>query len=226
MLCQGHQSPTGTLHDGQTRIKIDGKPAYHMAGVSCFSELAVIHEEQLLCISPKVPLDRAALVGCSVMTGYGAAVNTAGIKPGDDTCIIGCGGVGLNIIQGARALSASKIIGIDILDNKLDYAMEFGATHVINAKEVQDVVAEVLRITEGKGVDYAFDAIGSARTVENCFNMVKTGGTAIEVGIARGFFFLCWVAGFRCLLTQTSNSQPRPKPLPSRHLPSLSKKRP
>lgn len=92
-----------------------------------------------------------------------------------------------NILQGARALSASKIIGIDILDNKLEYAKEFGATHVINAKEVQDVVAEVLKITDGKGVDFAFDAIGSARTVENCFNMVKTGGTAIEVGIARGF---------------------------------------
>ena len=117
------------------------------------------------------------------MTGVGAATNTVKVEPGSTTAVIGCGGVGLNVIQGARMVNAAQIIAVDLLDNKLELALDFGATHTINGKE-EDTVARVRELTNGEGVDYAFDAIGSARTVQQAFEMTRIGGTAIEVGIA------------------------------------------
>lgn len=181
-LCTGRPSAPGTMFDGTTRLTVDGQPVSHLARVACFAEYAVIPEEQLLPIPKEIPLDRAALVGCAVMTGVGATMNTVHVEPGSAVVVIGCGGVGLNVVQGARLLQAGKIIAVDLLENKLDYALEFGATHVINAKE-EDPVARVRQLT-GVGADYAFDAIGSARTVQQAFDMVRIGGTAIEVGIA------------------------------------------
>jgi len=181
-LCTGRSSPAGTMYDGTTRLSLHGEPVYHLARVACFAEHAILPEEQLLPIPKEIPLDRAALVGCAVMTGVGAAMNTVSVTPGSSVVIIGCGGVGLNVVQGARMLNASQIIAVDLLDNKLDYALDFGATHTINARE-EDAVARVKEIT-GHGADYAFDAIGSAMTVQQAFEMVKIGGTAIEVGIA------------------------------------------
>ncbi len=181
-LCAGRSSAAGTMYDGTTRLSVDGQPISHLARVACFAEYAVIPEEQLLPIPKEIPLDRAALVGCAVMTGVGAAMNTVHVEPGSSVVVIGCGGVGLNVVQGARMLQAGQVIAVDLLDNKLDYALDFGATHAINARE-EDAVARVREIT-GNGADYAFDAIGSARTVQQAFEMVKIGGTAIEVGIA------------------------------------------
>ncbi|MFN8511356.1 MAG: Zn-dependent alcohol dehydrogenase [Thermomicrobiales bacterium] len=182
-LCTGRVSAPGTMFDGSTRLSLDGKPAYHLARIACFSEYAVIAEEQLLPIPKEIPLDRAALVGCAVMTGVGAAMNTVHVEPGSTVAVIGCGGVGLNVVQGARMLNAGKIIAVDILDNKLDYAEQFGATHVVNAKE-ENPVQRVREITDGLGADYAFDALGHAATVQQAFEMVRIGGTAVEVGIA------------------------------------------
>jgi len=105
------------------------------------------------------------------------------VEPGSTTVVIGCGGVGLNVIQGARMVNAGQIIAVDLLDNKLELALDFGATHTINGRE-EDAVARVRELTGGEGVDYAFDAIGSARTVQQAFEMARIGGTAIEVGIA------------------------------------------
>jgi S-(hydroxymethyl)glutathione dehydrogenase/alcohol dehydrogenase len=182
-LCTGRTSAPGTMYDGTTRLSLDGQPVHHLARVACFAEHAVIPEEQLLPIPKELPLDRAALVGCAVMTGVGAATNTVRVEPGSTTAIIGCGGVGLNVIQGARMLNAARIIAVDLLDNKLEMALDFGATHTINGRE-EDAVARVRELTGGEGVDYAFDAIGSARTVQQAFEMARIGGTAIEVGIA------------------------------------------
>ena len=181
-LCAGRVSPPGTLFDGTTRLSLDGQPIYHMARVACFAEHAVLAEEMLLPIPEAIPLDRAALVGCAVMTGVGAAMNTARVEPGSTVVVIGCGGVGLNVVQGARMLNAGRIIAVDLLDNKLDYALGFGATHAINAHE-EEPVARVRELTGG-GADYAFDAIGSARTVQQAFEMVRAGGTAVVVGVA------------------------------------------
>jgi S-(hydroxymethyl)glutathione dehydrogenase/alcohol dehydrogenase len=181
-LCTGRASAPGTMFDGTTRFTLDGQPVSHLARVACFAEYTVMAEEQLLPIPKEIPLDRAALVGCAVMTGVGAAMNTVRVEPGSAVVVIGCGGVGLNVVQGARMLNAGQIIAVDLLDNKLEYALDFGATHVINAKE-EEPVKRIREITGG-GADYAFDAIGSARTVQQAFECVRIGGTAIEVGIA------------------------------------------
>jgi NDMA-dependent alcohol dehydrogenase len=182
MLCEGHNTPMGTLYDSTTRLSRNGQPVYHLARVACFAEYAVIPEEQLLPIDAAIPLDRAALVGCAVMTGVGAATNTARVEPGSSVVVIGCGGVGLNVIQGARLLSAGQIIAVDVYDAKLEFACQMGATHTINARD-EDPVKRIREITGG-GADYAFDAFGSARTVQQAFESLRIGGTAVEVGIA------------------------------------------
>lgn len=181
-LCAGHPSAPGTMFDGTTRLSLNGQPVHHLARVACFAEYAVLSEEQLLPIDKAIPLDRAALVGCAVMTGVGATMNTARVEPGTSVVVIGCGGVGLNVIQGASMLQAGKIIAVDIMDSKLDFADGFGATHLINATK-DEPVAKIREITGG-GADYAFDALGSARTVQQAFECIRVGGTAVEVGIA------------------------------------------
>ena len=182
MLCVGHNTPMGTLYDGTTRLSLNGQAVYHLARIACFSEYAVIPEEQLLPIASDVPLDRAALVGCAVTTGIGSVMNTAKIEPGSTVVVIGCGGVGLNVIQGARMLQAGRIIAVDLFDEKLDFAIEFGATDAINARNT-DPVARIRELTGG-GVDYAFDAFGSGKTVRQAYECIRPGGTAIQVGIA------------------------------------------
>lgn len=182
MLCQGHVRPAGTMYDGTTRMSLGGAPLYGLAGVACFSQYTVMSEEQLLPIDPTIPLDRAALVGCSVMTGVGAAVNTARVEPGSAVAVIGCGGVGLNVIQGARLQNAGRIIAVDLSDEKLELATRFGATDVVNAAE-EDAVARIRELTGG-GADCAFDAIGYTRTTEQAFDATRIGGKAVVVGIA------------------------------------------
>ncbi len=181
VLCAGHPHPQGTMFDGTTRLSVHGAPVYHLAQLACFSEHAVVHEEQLLPIDPGIPLDRAALVGCAVMTGVGATMNTVRVEPGSQVVVIGCGGVGLNVIQGARMLNAGRIVGVDLLDSKLEFARQFGATDVVNARN-EDPVARTKELTGG-GADYAFDAIGTAATVRQAFECVRAGGTAVVVGI-------------------------------------------
>ncbi len=182
MLCTGHLTPPGTLYDGTTRLSLNGERVYHLARVSCFAEHAIIPEEQLLPIDHDIPLDRAALVGCAVMTGVGAVLNTAKVEAGSNVVVIGCGGVGLNVIQGARMLNAGRIIAVDVYDSRLDFALEFGATDAINARAVEPV-ARIRELTGG-GADYAFDAFGSALTVQQAYECVRPGGTAVQVGIA------------------------------------------
>jgi S-(hydroxymethyl)glutathione dehydrogenase / alcohol dehydrogenase len=183
MLCVGHRRPPGTMLDGTTRLSKGGKPVHHLAAVACFAEYAVISEEQLLVIDSSIPLDRAALVGCSVTTGVGAVVNTARVEAGSAVAVIGCGGVGLSVIQGARLQGASRIIAIDLFDEKLELATSMGATDVVNAS-AGDVVKQVRQLTDG-GADYAFDAIGVPATVKQSLDLVRAGGKAVVVGIGR-----------------------------------------
>jgi len=183
MLCTGHgRRPAGTMLDGTHRLSSGREPVSHMAAIACFAEHAVIAEEQLLVIDSSIPLDKAALVGCSVTTGVGAVVNTARVEPGATVAVIGCGGVGLSVIQGARLAGAARIVAIDIFDEKLEKATSMGATDVVNGSD-GDAVKRVLELTGG--TDYAFDAIGMPATVKQSLDLVRAGGKAIVIGIGR-----------------------------------------
>jgi S-(hydroxymethyl)glutathione dehydrogenase/alcohol dehydrogenase len=173
----------GTLLDGTSRLSRFGKPIYHYSFISSFAEYSVVPEAGCVVIHPEIPLDKASLVGCAVMTGVGAAINTARVHPGSTVAVIGAGGVGLNVMQGAQLAGAATIIAVDIIPSKLARASVFGATHLINSKEV-DAVAAVRELTNGLGADYTFEAVGHPITMRQCWEMARPGGTVVMVGIA------------------------------------------
>jgi S-(hydroxymethyl)glutathione dehydrogenase/alcohol dehydrogenase len=174
---------TGRLLDGTTRFKLNGQEIKHFAGVSSFSEYSVIPAPAVLKIPQDFPLEKAALLGCGVITGVGAVFNAARVRPGSSVAVFGTGGVGINVIQGAAIAGAEKIIAVDILDNKLDYAKRFGATHTINAKSTNPVEA-IRALTGGRGVDYAFEVIGLSETIRQAYDLLAKRGMAIAVGVA------------------------------------------
>ena len=178
-LCEGYQTNTGSMPDGTTRFNKDGVPYYH--GLATFAEETVVLEEAVVSIRKDVPLEKVCLIGCAVLTGVGAVVNRAKVETGSTVAIYGCGGVGLNAVQGAVLASASKIIAVDKVDFKLQKAEEFGATHLVNA-EKEDPVKRVLEITNG-GADYAFEVIGFPQIVRQAFESIRPGGTAVMVGV-------------------------------------------
>jgi S-(hydroxymethyl)glutathione dehydrogenase/alcohol dehydrogenase len=183
VLCDGHKSPRWGMLDGTQRLRHDGQEIYQMARLGTFAEYVVCPAEMVIPIRKEMPWAPAALVGCSVPTGVGAVTNAARVEAGASVLVIGCGGVGLNVVQGARLVGASKIIACDLLDNKLEYAQEFGASHTLNAKR-DDVVERVRELTDGRGVDYAFDAIGGEATTLQIVESIRPGGTAVIVGMA------------------------------------------
>lgn len=151
--------------------------------VSAFAEQMLVHENAVAKVNPELPLDRAALLGCGVTTGLGAVFHTAKVHAGSTVAVIGCGGVGLNVIQGAYLAGASRVIAVDRIDEKLELARSFGATDVINTSdEAVDAVAAIRDLT-GDGVDYAFEAIGLKPTTELAFAMLRPGGAAVVVGM-------------------------------------------
>jgi len=183
-LCDGRQPYTdGTLGSGIIRFHKGGAPIRHFNGVSSFSQYAVVPERGCIAIDPRVPLDRAALIGCAVSTGVGAVIFTAKVCPGSTIAVFGAGGVGLNAIQGGAIVNASRVIAVDVNQHKLDLAREFGATDVINAAET-DPVAAIMELTRGIGVDFAFEAVGRAATIRQAFESLCKGGTAVAIGIA------------------------------------------
>ena len=173
----------GTLLDGTSRLSWSGKPVYHYSFISSFAEYAVVPEAGCVVIRPDIPLDKAALVGCAVMTGVGAALNTAHVQPGSTVAVIGAGGVGLNVMQGAQLAGAVTIIAIDVNPSKLARARTFGATHTIDSTQV-DAVAAIRKLTQGVGVDFSFEAVGRPQTMRQCWEMARPGGTVVMVGIA------------------------------------------
>jgi S-(hydroxymethyl)glutathione dehydrogenase / alcohol dehydrogenase len=180
-LCNGHRSPGFLLPDGTTRLSFKAEPVYQMARIGTFAEQVVCSTENLVPVRKDLPWTAAALIGCSVATGVGAVMRHAKVEVGASVLVIGCGGVGLNIVQGAKLAGALKIIAVDLLDNKLEYAKKMGATHTINGKS-EDVVRVVGAISGG-GVDYAFDAIGGETTPSQIVDCLAAGGRAIMVGI-------------------------------------------
>ncbi|HTV45586.1 MAG TPA: Zn-dependent alcohol dehydrogenase [Stellaceae bacterium] len=183
VLCIGHNdSPRWLMHDGTARVRLNGEPVNQMARIGTFAEEVVCPAEQVVKIRPDLPFTHAAIIGCSVATGIGAVIRHARVPAGSRVLVIGCGGVGLNIVQGARLAGASPIIACDLRDNKLDYARSFGATQTINGSSV-DVVGRVREMTDGLGVDTAFDAIGSEATALQAVDATAPGGRAVLVGI-------------------------------------------
>lgn len=181
-LCDAVANPR-VMPDGTTRLSKGGKPVYHFGRVSCFASHAVVPESGCIPIPPSVPLDRAALIGCSVTTGVAAVLVAARVEPGASVAVVGVGGVGLNVVQGARLVNANPIIAIDVLEEKLEFARRFGATHTINADR-EDPVARVRELTEGRGADYAFEVFGGATTTQMAYECTAKGGTLVVVGIA------------------------------------------
>ncbi len=166
-----------------SRITWKGNPVLQFASVGSFAEMMVTSEGGVVKIPEEMPMAEAALVGCGVMTGIGAALYTAGVQGGAHTAVVGCGGIGLNVIQGCRLAGAATIIAIDVVDEKLEMAKRFGATHTLNSESHEDVVAAVQELTDGKGVEFAFEAIGVPACVTQAFAMTRAGGTCVVVGM-------------------------------------------
>jgi S-(hydroxymethyl)glutathione dehydrogenase/alcohol dehydrogenase len=165
-----------------TRLTWKGKPVLQFANVGSFSEYMITTEKGLVKIPKEMPMAEAALIGCGVMTGIGAALYTAQVPGGSSVAVIGCGGIGLNVIQGCRLAGASEIIAIDVVDSKLEMAKRFGATRTINGKST-DPVQAVKEATGGLGAEYAFEAIGIPAAAKQAFQMIRSGGTAVVVGM-------------------------------------------
>jgi S-(hydroxymethyl)glutathione dehydrogenase/alcohol dehydrogenase len=184
-LCDVGARTVTTLPDGTSRLK-DSKGAtlHHMAGAAVMAEYATLHRDNLIKIDPTIPLDKAALVGCAVMTGVGAVLNTAKVESGSSVAVFGAGGIGLNVIQGAALAGAERIIAVDLADKKLEFAQVFGATHVVNPGSDGDAVAKIMALSGG-GVDYAFECIGHPTTIAQSWMCVRKGGTAVVVGVSR-----------------------------------------
>jgi S-(hydroxymethyl)glutathione dehydrogenase/alcohol dehydrogenase len=167
--------------DRTTRITMNGQDLGAMCGLGCMAPYAVVPSISVVPIADDIPLQVAALVGCAVTTGVGAALNTAQVSPGSSVAVFGCGGVGLSAIQGARVAGAERIIAVDLSDDKLDMAKTFGATHAVKADD--DAFKNIRKLTSGKGVDYAFEAIGVAKVMELATSVTRAGGTTVMVGI-------------------------------------------
>lgn len=167
--------------DDPSRLTVDGHPVSQFVNLSSFAEMMLVHERALVKIDPSVPLDVAAILGCAVTTGLGAVFNSAAVRPGETVAIFGCGGVGLNAVQGARIAGAGRIIAVDLSPAKLDVARSFGATDLVNAGSV-DAVEAVLEMTHG-GVDHAIECVGLKATVEQAFRVLKAGAVATVVGM-------------------------------------------
>jgi Zn-dependent alcohol dehydrogenase len=170
----------GTLLDGSTRYRHRGQPVYQMAGLGTFTEQCVVPEAAAVPIPDAIPFPAAALIGCGVLTGFGAAVNTAGIRVGDTVAVLGCGGVGLSAIQGARIAGAGLIIAIDRHDERLALAAKFGATHTLQPSDT--VARQVRALTGGRGADHALEVAGRQETVRDAIRMTRRGGQVVLVG--------------------------------------------
>ena len=167
--------------DEPPRLSQNGEPVTQMAQLGSYAEVMLVHENAVVKVHDDVPFDRLALIGCGATTGLGAALNTAKVEPGSTVAVVGCGGVGLNCIQGAALAGALRIIAIDTVETKLTLAAQFGATEVIDASG-GEVVQKVRDLTDG-GVDYSFEAIGLKETAEQCYEMLRDGGTATIIGM-------------------------------------------
>ena len=185
VLCMEQGKALLTPPEGTPRTHdSDGKPLNIFSGCGVMAEYATLSVDNVVKIDPKVPLDRAALVGCAVTTGVGAVFNTARVEPGSTVAVFGCGGVGLNAIQGAAIAGAERILAIDTLESKLEMAKKFGATDTLIVKPGEDPTKEIKKRTGG-GPEYAFECVGSGALAELAYKAIRRGGKAVIVGVAR-----------------------------------------
>jgi NDMA-dependent alcohol dehydrogenase len=182
-LCDQAAKAAISLPDGSVRTRdLEGRPLNIFSGCGVMAEYATLHVDNVVKIGADVALDRACLIGCGVMTGVGAAVNTAKVEPGSIAVVFGCGGVGLNAIQGCRIAGAAMIVAVDLSDAKLELARSFGATHAMNSA-TPDLVKALRKLTGG-GADYAFECVGKGDIVAQAYGVLAKGGKAVVVGVA------------------------------------------
>ena len=183
VLCLEQGKAVTTLPDGTVRTRdAKGSPLNIFSGCGVMAEYATMHVDNLVRIDARIPLDRAALVGCAVTTGVGAVFNTARVAPGASVAVFGCGGVGLNVVQGARIAGAERIIAIDTLPSKLEMAKEFGAT---DGLLFEGDPTKALKKMTGGGPDYAFECVGNGELAAAAYKAIRRGGVAVVVGVAK-----------------------------------------
>jgi len=166
------------------RISLDGQPVMQFSGIGGFAETLLIHESQIVTIDPALPFEQAALLGCGVVTGAGAVIRSAKVQPGDTVAVFGAGGVGLNSVQAAALVGAAEIIVVDLEPAKLELARRLGATRTVNPAD-GDTVEQVMAMTDGRGVDHAFEVIGALTTLEQATRVLGRRGTVYIVGMQR-----------------------------------------
>jgi NDMA-dependent alcohol dehydrogenase len=183
-LCDDHAKVYFTLPDGTTRVKDQaGNQLFIFSGCGCMAQYTTVVRNSVVKIDPDLPAEKTCLVACGVLTGVGAALNTAKVEAGSSCVVFGVGGIGLNVVQGCAIAGAEKIIAVDLEDKKLEMAQTFGATHTVNPNTDGDAPARIVELTGG-GADYAFECIGSGAVVVQAFNSIRKGGTAVVVGVA------------------------------------------
>ncbi len=186
-LCQAIRSTQGqgVMPDGTSRFSLDGKKVLHYMGCSTFSNFTVLPEIALAKIREDAPFDKVCYIGCGVTTGIGAVINTAKVEPGANVVIFGLGGIGLNVIQGARLAGANMIVGVDLNPARKELATKFGMTHFVNPKEVEgDLVPYLVNLTKG-GADYSFECIGNTTVMRQALECCHKGwGVSVIIGVA------------------------------------------
>jgi S-(hydroxymethyl)glutathione dehydrogenase/alcohol dehydrogenase len=185
-LCQAIRETQGKglMPDGTSRFRLGKEPVLHYMGTSTFSNYTVLPEIAVAKIREDAPFDKVCYIGCGVTTGVGAVINTAMVEPGANVVVFGLGGIGLNVIQGARLVGADMIIGVDINPSRRALAEKFGMTHFINPKDCDNVVQEIIRITKG-GADYSFECIGNVEVMRQALECCHKGwGESIIIGVA------------------------------------------
>jgi S-(hydroxymethyl)glutathione dehydrogenase / alcohol dehydrogenase len=182
-MCALRDKPRWFMLDGTTRFKKNGQGLHHFLQVAGYATHSVLPEVSVIPIRKDAPLDVACLVSCGVLAGAGPVFNRAKVQPGASVAVWGCGGVGLNTIQMAKLVGAGKIIAVDVMKRKLEWAEEFGATHVVDASK-EDPVARVQALSGRGGVDYAFEIVGTQKTIEQALAATHRGGTCVVVGVS------------------------------------------
>jgi S-(hydroxymethyl)glutathione dehydrogenase / alcohol dehydrogenase len=182
-MCALRDKPRWFMFDGTARFQKDGRPLHHYLQVAGYATHSVLPEESVIPIRKDAPLDVVCLVSCGVLAGAGPVFNRAKVPPGATVAVWGCGGVGLNTIQAARLVGAAKIIAVDVMPRKLVWAEEFGATHVVDASR-EDPVSRVQALAGRGGVDFAFEMVGTQRTMEQALLATHRGGTCVVVGVS------------------------------------------
>jgi len=175
----------GIMPDGSSRFSLNGKPLFHYMGTSTFSNFTVMPEIAAAKIREDAPFEKVCYIGCGVTTGIGAVINTAKVEPGANVVVFGLGGIGLNVVQGARLAGANKIIGVDLNNKRKPLAENFGMTHFVNPNEIgDDLIAYLVDLTDG-GADYSFECIGNVNTMRQALECCHRGwGVSVIIGVA------------------------------------------